>query len=59
MEFAKAKDAELGWVDGVIHMNKDDNSGEVFPVLATLPQVQVRTVVCVGRKGKYYIPEHF
>ena len=41
VEFSKAKDAELGWVDGIIHMNKDENTGEVFPVLDTLPQTQV------------------
>ena len=49
VHFSQAKEAELAWVDGQIHItktpteeNKEEHERDAVPLLDTLPQSQVR-----------------
>ena len=49
VHFSQAKEAELAWVDGQIHIaktptegNEEEHERDAVPLLDTLPQSQVR-----------------
>lgn len=48
VDFAQAKDAELAWVDGVIHTTADDDTGggggDMLPVLDVFPQTEASAI---------------